>query len=314
MSGVKNLRVFIAELCLGAMLLSGCGNGNNEVEKVNVNQVVIGNNNEGIFVDYSSEIPTGKIPYDKLNEYLKIVTLEYDGITSSFLITKNKDRRSLGGLNMQYDYFEYIDLKTGTVLIAFNDYLPDSAEDEWIIGGDLTIVSEKDITGYLLQEKFIKREYEISEILEFYDSKILPNLSNEQNGYSSYTKYEDDISYDELCKYGKVVKIENNGVSSNHFMLKEEDLVILKGSRCNIVDYIDLESKESMIKYHDYSDTTNDIWLIGEGLKILEEYNIEDYLLQENFIQENYTIQELVTFYKEKVVPTLNSKQKELTK
>lgn len=172
MSEVKNLKVVAAGLCLGVTLLTGCGD--------NPNEIVIGGVSKDVILNYESEIPTGTFTYDKLNEYVKIVTLSNNDINYSFLLIKNKISYKGGRYTSAYDHIEYIDFKTGTIIYAYDDYSISGKEISWIVGENLTLVCEKDITGYLFQENFIKKEYEVGEILDFYEEKIKPTLNSSE--------------------------------------------------------------------------------------------------------------------------------------
>ena len=170
MLGVKNLRILAAGLYLG-VTLTACGG------KENPNEIVIGKN---IILNYESEVPTGTISYENLDECVKVVTLK--GETSSFnrLIFLYKVNYTGGRYRNPHTEVRYTDLKSGITIIDYVDYQLDNEEDYWIVGENLEIIEEICITGYLLQQDFIKREYDVSEIINVSEEKILPTLDSSE--------------------------------------------------------------------------------------------------------------------------------------
>lgn len=160
-SDIRNLRVLAASLCLSTTLLTGCS----EKEYYGTSKI-----------DYESEIPTGTISYEDLNNCGKIVTVESNEITSQLFVMKEKNYHS-SRYGSSYYVTSYTDLKTGTAIIEYKDI---SDEKIWVVGENLTIVEEQDITSYLLQENFIKKEYEVSEVLTFFEETIKPILNGNE--------------------------------------------------------------------------------------------------------------------------------------
>ena len=79
--------------------------------------------------------------------------------------------------------------------------------------------------------------------------------------------------------------------------------------------YFDLKTGACMIDYLDYYNQDNVIsWNNGEGLNIINEENISFYLVSENFVQKEYTIEEVISFFEEKILPTVETENKELVK
>jgi len=181
MLGVKNLRVLAAGLCL-SVTLTACGGGNKET--VNPNELIIGGVSEDVILNYESEVPTGTFSYDNMDEYIKIVKLKQGDISFYHLIIKDilKYTGGLRSATVPYDNIRYIDLKTGVIIINYVDY-PETythREDYFIIGENIEVIDEFSITNYLLQEDFIKREYESQEILAFFEEKIKPTLESSE--------------------------------------------------------------------------------------------------------------------------------------
>lgn len=156
---IKKLKVLSAGLCLGTTLLTGCGNKEHFGTST---------------ISYENEIPEGKIKYNDLSNCLKIVTLEQNEMTNHLLLMKEIDKYNR---HQTYCTFTYVDLKTGTSIIK---YSINNGNDEktWVVGENLNIVEEQDITGYLLQEEFIKKEYDVNEIIVFFEESILPTLDS----------------------------------------------------------------------------------------------------------------------------------------
>ena len=80
------------------------------------------------------------------------------------------------------------------------------------------------------------------------------------------------------------------------------------------VQYYDLRTGSCMIDRFDYYNQEKVVYAIGESLNMLEEKSITPYFITENFIKKRYTVEELLKFFEEKVLPTLNSSNKELLK
>ena len=125
------------------------------------------------------------------------------------------------------------------------------------------------------------------------------------------------ISYEDVDKYIKIVTFEQNGTENYYLMVKKHSEI----NYANIFlasykedSYYDLKTWACVIKRYDYYAQQQIVYEIGGDLNIVEEKSIFPYLLSENFIKKDYTVEELLTFYEEKVIPTLNSDTKELVK
>lgn len=153
----KKLKVLSIGLCVGTTLLTGCNNKEHFGTST---------------ISYESKIPQGKIKYDDLSNHLKIVTLEQNEMTNHLLLMKNIEEYNYDSI-YRYDATTYVDLKTGTSIIK---YTVNNDKKTWTIGENLNIIEEQDITGYLLQEDFIKKEYDVNEIITFFEESILPTL------------------------------------------------------------------------------------------------------------------------------------------
>ncbi len=158
-NNIKNLKVVGASLCLGAVLLTGCGDS----YKVNYGL-------SSITYHKDSEEIDGTISYENLVSLAKICSFQQED---------EKFYRLCGVSNSRYaqSYFiQYYDMKTGTCII---EYIDEYGEKVYTRGEDLEIVEEINLDSYLLKENFIKKEYTFDEFLHFYEEKILPTLEEE---------------------------------------------------------------------------------------------------------------------------------------
>lgn len=121
-----------------------------------------------------------------------------------------------------------------------------------------------------------------------------------------------NISYEDVDKCVKVVCFEQDGKENYYLMTK--DVTGYYFADKNKYSYRDLENGVLVIKYYDYYNENGIVYEIGEDLNIVEEKSITPYLLSEDFIKRDYTVEELLTFFEEKVKPTFNSNNEELIK
>lgn len=163
---VKNLKIMAASLCLSTTLLTGCSESENEIS--------FGTDTT---ISYETATPQGTISYADLSNCGKIVTVENNEVTKTFLLIKTKKMFS-NRYGNSYDLVNYIDLKSGTTIIGYKDYVAEESEMLYLSGENIEIIDELDITGYLFQQEFIKREYEVEEILTFFEEKIKPTLES----------------------------------------------------------------------------------------------------------------------------------------
>ncbi len=154
---IKNLKVVGASFCLGAVLLTGCG------DSYGVNY---GQN----FITYhkNSDEIKGTFSYEDLVNDVKICSFQQEDGKSYRLCVIINNHNALG-----YDVTTYYDIKTGASIIGYRE-----KQDErvYVRGEDLEIVAEINLDNYLLKENFVKKEYTVNEIIQFYEEKILPTL------------------------------------------------------------------------------------------------------------------------------------------
>ena len=124
------------------------------------------------------------------------------------------------------------------------------------------------------------------------------------------------ISYENLSNYVKVVNFQQNELNFTRLMIKEESYItVMYGRSHSKVQYKDLETGATFIEYRDYAYADESIdWSVGENIVIINEVNITSYLLSTDFVKKEYTVEELLTFFYEKILPTLENDNKELIK
>lgn len=123
------------------------------------------------------------------------------------------------------------------------------------------------------------------------------------------------ISYEDTDQYVKIVTFEKDGKESNYLMIKTHSEISLPPANSYKADsYYDLKTGTCVIRYYNYYNQQKIVYEIGEDLNIVEEKSISPYLLSEDFMKKDYTVEELLKFFKEKVLPTLSSNNKEMVK
>lgn len=167
-NNIKNLKVLGAGLCLGAVLLTGCGE----------DRISVGNS-DIILEDGKT---AGSISYEDIDKCVRIVSFEQDGVINYRLLSVTNGLFNYAyASSVNYEYFKYYDLKTGSCVLEYYDYY-NQEKMEYKIGEGLNIVEEKSITPYLISEDFIRKQYTVEELLTFFDEKVLPTLENTNKG------------------------------------------------------------------------------------------------------------------------------------
>lgn len=155
---IKNLKVVAAGLCLGATLLTGCSNKILHISSdltIEDNKVV------------------GNISYQDLDKYVEIIKFEQDGKENVMLCLKNK---YFYKLNTNYTIY---DLMSGTSIIKYTKE-DDKDEVTYSLGESLPLKEELPFTPYLVTEDFIKNEYTVEEVIEFFNEKVKPSLASQE--------------------------------------------------------------------------------------------------------------------------------------
>ena len=69
---------------------------------------------------------------------------------------------------------EYIDLKTGVTQISYSN-------DKILLGENFTIVEEISLFDFIIEENWLQEEYEINELIEFYEEKLKNKLEEQKD-------------------------------------------------------------------------------------------------------------------------------------
>lgn len=159
---IKNLKVVAAGLCLGATLLTGCSN---KIPYISSDLTIEGNKVEG------------NISYHDLDKYVEIIKFEQDGKENVMLCLKYEcwyDHYSVS-----YTDCTIYDLMSGASIIK---YTKENDKDEvtYSLGESLPIKEELPFTPYLVTEDFIKNEYTVEEVMEFFNEKVKPSLASKE--------------------------------------------------------------------------------------------------------------------------------------
>ena len=156
---IKNLKVVAAGLCLGATLLTGCSNKIPYIDSklmIEDNKVV------------------GNITYEDLDKYVEIIKFEQDGKENVMLCVKNEWFYRHG-----ITTYTIYDLMSGAYIIKYTKE-DDKDEVTYSLGESLPLKEELPFTPYLVTEDFIKNEYTVEEVIEFFNEKVKPSLASQE--------------------------------------------------------------------------------------------------------------------------------------
>jgi len=162
---IKNLKVVAAGLCLGTTLLTGCSN---KIPHISSDLTIEDNKVEG------------NISYQDLDKYVEIIKFEQDGKENVMLCLKYEceyDHYSASYAN--YANYTIYDLMSGTSIIKYTKE-DDKDEVTYSLGESLPIKEELPFTPYLITEDFIKNEYTVEEVIEFFNEKVKPSLTSKE--------------------------------------------------------------------------------------------------------------------------------------
>lgn len=156
---IKNLKVVAAGLCLGATLLTGCSN---KIPHISSDLTIEDNKVEG------------NISYQDLDKYAEIIKFEQDGKENVMLCLKNRYFYNSGSAN-----YTIYDLMSGASIIKYTKE-DDKDEVTYSLGESLPLKEELPFTPYLVTEDFIKNEYTVEEVIEFFNEKVKPSLASQE--------------------------------------------------------------------------------------------------------------------------------------
>ena len=129
--------------------------------------------------------------------------------------------------------------------------------------------------------------------------------------YSSEEGLIGVISQDDVDKYIKIITFKREDVIFTK--LESVRNSYIGGGRFSSsyikIDYVDLDSGTTLISYKNYDtseETMNNVkYEVGENLEIVEIKDFMSFLYQEDKFADEYDINDLLSFYHEKVEPTL---------
>lgn len=156
---IKNLKVVAAGLCLGATLLTGCSDKIPYIDSklmIEDNKVV------------------GNITYEDLDKYVEIIKFEQDGKENVMLCVKNEWFYRHG-----ITTYTIYDLMSGASIIKYTKE-DDKDEVTYSLGESLPLKEELPFTPYLVTEDFVKSEYTVEEVIEFFNEKVKPSLASQE--------------------------------------------------------------------------------------------------------------------------------------
>ena len=78
-----------------------------------------------------------------------------------------------------YANYTIYDLMSGTSIIKYTKE-DDKDEVTYSLGESLPIKEELPFTPYLITEDFIKNEYTVEEVIEFFNEKVKPSLTSKE--------------------------------------------------------------------------------------------------------------------------------------
>ncbi len=157
-------------------------------------------------------------------------------------------------------------------------------------------------------------------------SMMLTGCSQDKDGskkiYVDDNFYYTEIVYDEgiitgtlpfskVDEFVKIITFKQGDVTFTRLVgIENHKNGSMRAPHYRIVKYYDLDTGTTLISYinHDISGQTMDSirYSIGENLEIVEIRDFMPYLYQEGKLSDTYEINDLLSFYHEKVEPTLN--------
>ncbi len=141
--------------------------------------------------DESNEMK-GVLSYEEVSQNIKIVTLEENGTQfEEVMYVYEKDE--LHPLSKRYAFKYqtfYIRLEDGWEMVSFDYAGKEEQQNKTPIRtyGTLRIVKEENFMNYLLEHLGLKEEYDVSEILEAYDEKVLLEEAENKKEVKTYGK------------------------------------------------------------------------------------------------------------------------------
>lgn len=172
----QNLRrSLVSGALLLSLMLTGCS-GEKGTKKIYVDNDYY--YTEIVYQEDGSIV--GTLPSNEVDDFVKIITFKQGGVIFTRLIgIEDHGNGAVRGPN--YRITKYHDLDTGVTLISYinHDISGKTMDDvSYSIGENLEIVEVRDFMPYLYQEGKFADQYEISDLLSFYHSKVEPTLED----------------------------------------------------------------------------------------------------------------------------------------
>lgn len=189
---IKTL-IAVLELSTTLSLLGGCASSS--TNNSNSKSIQIGDSKFSRITYDENEI-NGKISYQNLeNNCLRIVTLSYNGKVLEPKLMAVSVRAQGGMRGPHWKTKEYIDLETGVLQIHYRYPTTSSKEEEASItfGENFEIVEEISLLDFIIQENWLQDEYDVNELIKFFNEKVKPALVEDTNGLSLEMKFRQNI-------------------------------------------------------------------------------------------------------------------------
>ncbi len=116
----------------------------------------------------------GTVSYTNLETgHLQIVIMEYSGKLLEPKLMAISTLSDGGMRGPHWKTTEYIDLKIGVTQISYTN-------DNITLGEDFTIVEEISLFAFIIEKNWIQEEYEINELIKFYEEKVKSKLEEQK--------------------------------------------------------------------------------------------------------------------------------------
>lgn len=134
----------------------------------------------------------GSISYKNLEKgYVRIITLKYNDkiLEPKLMVIYHNLYRPIRMKG--YDTIEFFDIESKMVLLAYfyPNYYSEEEIPEITRGEEFTILENVSMFDFLVDEGWFQEEYDINELIEFYNEKVKPNFETiEEDEIALYYK------------------------------------------------------------------------------------------------------------------------------
>lgn len=119
----------------------------------------------------------GTISYADVENYIKIITIKQKEFTKKMLVIKILEQHPTR--SFRYTLFKYIQIISGTEILTYKfegllkeEEIKDKNPKTILLGEDIQLLEEESLTNYLIQEDKIQREYDINELITFFNEHV----------------------------------------------------------------------------------------------------------------------------------------------